>query len=289
MAAQDTGTQPGVRVDRPGTATLRYLKAGALRPRNYTFPPPPGVPWESAGCDLKDVLINDARHADQPPSIDVEGFSLHDAPTRVTDFLDDQQVQSIYYTESQRLAVQVTGGSQAYVFDHLVRRREAGRTTLTFGQRDAQGLASANGRVHNDYTETSGARRLGLVLRDEQFAASVPRYSIVNIWRSIAGPVLDTPLALCDSRCISAKDLVTAEVVYPHRVGEIYMFKHSPSHRWSHFSRMDRHEALVFKQYDSQVSGVSRFTPHTAFDYHGVPDGTPLRQSIELRCLVIYQ
>jgi hypothetical protein len=52
---------------------------------------------------------------------------------------------------------------------------------------------------------------------------------------------------------------------------------------------MDRHEALVFKQFDSQMSGVSRFTPHVAFDLPNVPDDAPLRQSIEVRCLVIYE
>ena len=52
---------------------------------------------------------------------------------------------------------------------------------------------------------------------------------------------------------------------------------------------MDRHEALVFKQYDSQVSGVARFTPHAAFDHPDTLLDAPLRESIELRCLVIYE
>lgn len=209
--------------------------------------------------------------------------------TDVRSFLDEERVRSIYYQESARLAAQVTGGSQAYVSDHLVRRRDAGREPLSFGRRGHRGVASANGRVHNDYTEASGARRLALVFKDDRLAASIRRYCIVNIWRSIAGPMLNTPLALCDSRSIHAKDLIVADVMYPERTGEIYMVTHSAGHRWSHFSHMDRPEALVFKQYDSQVSGVSRFTPHAAFDYPGEPDGTPLRESIELRCLVIYQ
>jgi hypothetical protein len=51
---------------------------------------------------------------------------------------------------------------------------------------------------------------------------------------------------------------------------------------------MDRHEALVFKQYDSQVSGVACFTPHSAFDLPDIPPAAPLRRSIEIRCLVTY-
>ena len=131
-----------------------------------------------------------------------------------------------------------------------------------------------------------GRKRLGMVLADA--TARVRRYSIVNVWRSIKGPVQDTPLAVCDARTVMASDLVVSEVRYPRRTGEIYVATHSPLHRWSHFSAMDRHEALVFKQYDSQVSGVARFTLHAAFDLPAVPPDAPLRESIELRCLVVH-
>jgi hypothetical protein len=52
---------------------------------------------------------------------------------------------------------------------------------------------------------------------------------------------------------------------------------------------MDRHEALVFKQYDSDVTGVARFVLHAAFDLPFIPPDAPLRESIELRCLVVYE
>jgi len=41
-----------------------------------------------------------------------------------------------------------------------------------------------------------------------------------DIWRSIAGPVLDTPLAVCDARSVAAGDLVVSEIRYPTRSGE---------------------------------------------------------------------
>ena len=68
-------------------------------------------------------------------------------------------------------------------------------------------------------------------------------------------------------------DLVPAEIRYPDRSGEIFLVEHAAEHRWAYFSRMDRHEALVFKQYDSRANGVARFTPHAAFD---LPDVGPL-------------
>ena len=72
------------------------------------------------------------------------------------------------------------------------------------------------------------------------------------------------------------------------RSGELYLVQASSRHRRAYFSEIDRDEALVFKQYDSQVNGVARFTPHSAFDLPDIPPDAPLRQSIEIRCLVTY-
>lgn len=94
---------------------------------------------------------------------------------------------------------------------------------------------------------------------------------------------------MCDARTVSAADLVEAEIRYPARTGKIYLLKHAPRHRWSYFFAMDVHEALIFKQYDSQASGVARYTPHAAFDHPDTPPEAPLRESIEVRCLVVYE
>ena len=269
-------------------AKLSYLAPTSERPCSYTYPPPSGVEWESCAFDLREMPIDDARFAAQTPGIDREGFELWDAPTAIRDFLDHDKVKVVYYQEASELALKVTGASRAYVFDHLVRKREPNRAALSFGRRGVNGLPAANGRIHNDYTEESGRKRLGLVLGDSADISRVKRFSIVNIWRSIKGPVLDTPLAVCDARTLVVSDLVASDVRYPNRTGEIYLSTYSPLHRWSYFSAMDKHEALIFKQFDSQVSGVSRHVLHAAFDHPKTPPDAPLRESVELRCLVIY-
>jgi hypothetical protein len=232
------------------------------------------------------MRITDARAFSAAPSVHREGFELWDAPSDVTDFGDEKAIVKIYYEEMADLACRVTGAARAYVFDHLVRKREAGRSALTFGRLGNNRKPATNGRAHNDYTEGSGAGRMRVVLGDA--AAAVERYSIVNIWRSISGPIVDTPLGVFDSRTVSVADLVPSEVRYPGRTGEIYLLTHSSRHRWSYYSAMDRHEALIFKQFDSQVGGVARYTPHAAFDLPDAPPDAPLRESIELRCLVVY-
>jgi hypothetical protein len=270
-------------------AGINYLKAASDRPYDYAYQPPNGEPWQNYESEVRAMRITDARSLSSRPSLHCEGFELRDAPTAVVNFLDEEVITTVYYNEAAELALAATGATRAYVFDHLVRKRDARRATLSFGRRGVSKQPSANGRTHVDYTEDSGRRRLELVLQDPRAVDAVERYSIVNIWRSIKGPILDTPLAVCDARSVSARDLVRSEVRYPARTGEIYLVRHSRRHAWFYFSTMERHEALIFKQYESQVSGISRFVPHAAFDLPHTPLDAPLRESIEIRCLVTYE
>jgi hypothetical protein len=269
-------------------AGLGYLKPMSQRPYHYAYEPPRGVAWQNCEFDVREMRIDDARDLPGRPSLEAEGFELRDAPSAVSDFLDEEAVTGAYYAEAAELARAATGAKRAYVFDHLVRMRESGRPALAFGRNGEVKRPAANGRVHNDYTEDSGRRRLALVLEADA-AAAVARFGIVNLWRSIGGPVLDTPLAVCDARSVGAADLVAGDVRYPNRTGEIYFVVHSRAHRWSYFSEMDRHEVLIFKQYDSRAGGVPRYTPHAAFDHPDTPPHAPLRKSIEVRCLVVYE
>jgi hypothetical protein len=269
-------------------AELSYLKPTSERPYNYMYEPASGIAQQNCEYEARMMQLTDARRSAARPSVHGEGFELREAPSIVRDFRDDEAVISTYYNEMAELARAVTGAARAYVFDHVVRKREAGRPPLTFGRHGDGRKPAAAGRIHNDYTEDSGRKRLSVVLKDAS-AEQVARYSIVNIWRSISGPILDTPLALCDARTVSNEDLVVAEVRYPTRTGEIYLVQYSSRHQWFYFSEMDRHEALIFKQYDSHVGDVARYTPHAAFDLPDTPPHAPLRESIELRCLLIYE
>jgi hypothetical protein len=270
-------------------AQLGYVRSASARPVSYMYDPPDGTLKDNCDYDFRELLIADARSLAGTTSVHQEGFELWRAPSAVTDFHDAQELSQTYHAECQELACEVTGGTSAFVFDHQLRKREQGRPPLTFGRSGDGRQPGGVGRVHNDYSEASGRRRLGLVLRDPERAKWIGRYCIVNIWRSIKGPILDTPLAVCDARTVAARDLVTGEIRYPDRIGEIYVFEHSDRHRWHYYSEMDCSEALVFKQYDSQVSGVSRFTPHAAFDLPNIPADAPLRESIEVRCLVLFE
>jgi hypothetical protein len=270
-------------------AELAYLELPLERPFNYTYEPPVGTPWQNYRRDVRSVGIADARHLASHPKLIREGFALWNAPSSLRNFSDPDEIVRVYYPEVAELACAATGAASAHVFDHLVRKHTSGSAPLNFG-RSAKGVPVAtNGQVHNDYTEESGRKRLALVLGEPAAQRGVLRYSIVNVWRSIRAPVLDIPLAVCDARTVEFTDFVSAEVRYPQRTGEIYLGLHNPHHRWHYFSAMDCQEALVFKQYDSQADGTARFTLHAAFRHPHAPAAAPPRESIEARCLVVYE
>lgn len=269
-------------------AELGYLKHSDGKPITYMYEPAAGIKRQNCEFELVSMPIMDARHLAPQPKIDVAGFELWEAPTEVVDFRNDKEVSSKYYSEASALVKASTGASTVIVFDHQVRQREAGRPLLSFGRAGDGSKPGAVGRVHVDYSEETGQKRLNLVLQDQRLAESIERFAIVNVWRSIKGPILDTPLAVCDARSLGAGDLVAGEIRYQSRNGELYLVRHSNRHRWYYYSAMHRNEALVFKQYDSLINSVSRFTPHAAFDHPEATEATPLRESIEVRCLAIF-
>jgi hypothetical protein len=266
------------------TAGLGYVLSPQQRLFNYMFQPPEGKPWHNGEYEQRDCRIHDARSVASAVGLEMTGFELLDAPSKVGDFYDDRQVTEVYYRELEAIARSIAGASQASVFDHQRRHREPGRPALTFGRAGDGTQPSAVGRVHNDYTEESGRRRLQLVLPD---AMPDHPFMIVNFWRPIIDPALDTPLALCDARSFPRKDWVTSDLIYPSRTGEIYLGKYSNTHAWYYYPAMSPDEVLVFKSYDSRLDCHARMTPHCAFDDPTTPADAPPRRSMEARCLVI--
>src|SRR5262245_58992548 len=75
-------------------ARLGYLKPMRERPYHYAYEPPRGVAWQNCELDLHDMPIADARGS--RPSLDAEGFEVRDAPSRVSDFFEEEVVTDVY-------------------------------------------------------------------------------------------------------------------------------------------------------------------------------------------------
>jgi hypothetical protein len=268
----------------PVSATLDYLQSALHKPVTYMLAPPGGHTWETGAYAAMPVTIRDGRGRADPPSLAREGFQLCSAPSAMPAFGERAEIQRVYYREMEELARSITGASRAIVFDHLVRRRAPG-TLSPFGARDGQRPSAAT-RVHCDFTPASAQRRVAL----ETAAHGIEpagRYAILNLWRTTRLPVLDAPLAVCDARTVQPADLVAADIVYPTRTGEIFEVLYNPGHAWTYFHGMQFDEVLAFMQYDT-AEGMPCHTPHAAFAHPATPPGAPPRESIEIRCLLIF-
>jgi hypothetical protein len=227
------------------------------------------------------VTISDAREKTPPPTLDKEGFALVDHVSSVTDFYDDAQIRDIYEAEAAALVKEITGASRVVVFDNT-RRSDA---KAIRGERNTREPSSV---VHNDYTDASAQKRLRDILPDEADALLKKRFAIINVWRSIGGPALTTPLALCDASSVRDTDLVATERRAKDRVGELELVTYNPDHRWFWFSAMTKTEAALIKTFDSALDGRARRSIHTAFkNPDALSDAAP-RESIETRTFAFF-
>ena len=275
--------QPQVAPESAGAvlAQVNYTRHSDGKPAVYLYERPAGAQSIDDLIDPRQVAIADGRPLARALSLDVQGFALATAPTRVTYFDDQAQRKARYDCEVAALVTAATGAAKVLVFDHTIRR--IGNADISAETRAPVFVA------HNDYTERSGPQRLrDLLPAGDAAIAAGRRFAIVNVWRSIAGTVTDTPLAFADARSVAAEDFIAVDLKYPDRTGEVYRVAHNPAHRWFYFPNLRPDEALLIKSYDSAKDGRPRFTPHTAFDHPATTPGTAKRQSIESRALAFF-
>jgi hypothetical protein len=264
-------------------ATLNYLVRTDQKPHAYTFEPPEGVPARTGQVDaVANVAIHDARPIADQLSLDEQGFVLRRHKSAVSDFYDEEQLCTLYYAEIDRLLKVATGAEKVVIFDHTI------RSVPRFKQGLA-GMREPVRRVHNDYTEISGRRRVRDHLEPEEAEARLgQRFMEINVWRPITGPLEDAPLAVCDARTIAPGDLIASDLIYRDKVGETYAVARNPAHRWFYFPKMQPDETILIKCFDSDEASPGRFTAHTAFDDPTTPPDAAPRESIEVRALVFF-
>ena len=233
---------------------------------------------------MQEVSIHDGRRDKSSSSLDVEGFRLVSQKTKVEDFYDDVQVERTYHEEVKALLTEMTGATRVEIFDDT-------RRSSSLAQQQDKNIREPADIVHNDYTAASGIKRLRDHFKDDQDEAEKllqRRFAIVNVWRSIAGPVVNHPVALCDAATVRPEDLVSVERRAEERIGEIQVALFGPEQRWYTFPEMQMDEALLIKTFDSETDGRARFTLHTSFADPHAPADAPPRESIETRCLLFF-
>lgn len=233
---------------------------------------------------MQEVSVHDGRKDMPSSSLDVEGFQLVSQTTAIDDFYDVQQVNGTYHEEVKALLMQATGAVRIEIFDDT-------RRTSSLERQREKNIREPADIVHNDYTARSGIRRMQDYFADNPGEAEEllqRRFTIVNVWRSIAGTIVDHPLVLCDATSVRPEDLVSVERRAEERIGELQVALYNPEHRWYYFPEMQMDEALLFKTFDSETDGRTRFTIHSSFADPDAPADAPPRESIETRCLLFF-
>ena len=273
-------------VDKPSTDTLRarfnYIVDTGVPPVRYIDWPEMADKAVPPQYRQYEMTVRNGRPLRDTFDFDTHGFVFVEHRTQMRDFTDESERRRVYDPEVQALIRKHSGASDVVVFDHTLRVSDQAQQQATNARPTVKG-------VHNDYTEASAPRRLREIVGDEEAERRMKkRWAIVQVWRPIRGTVMIDPLGICDGRSIPREGFIRVERRYKYRTGEVYHIAHNPAHVWYYFPRMERHEALVFKVFDSDAARPSRFTAHSAFDDPATPPDAPPRESIETRTFAFF-
>lgn len=231
-------------------------------------------------------VISDVTGEEEDYTLDSHGFQYClQQPSSESSFLEDEQIREVYYPECRELVRSVTGASKVHIFNHKVRRGPTQWHHLGLQNLANRGPVT---RTHVDQSYEGAERRLRWELSPDEADEVVRtgrRYQIINVWRPIER-ILKDPIAVADSRSVPDADLVGAEMTEDGFVGESWVVRHNPDHRWYFRFGMTPQDALLIKCFDSNEE-VARRSLHSAFEDPAFQE-CESRQSIEVRCLVLH-
>lgn len=269
--------------ERINLSELMRNKKGAKPPSN----PPTRI---RNGRDLQDGSRSEADFLAE------HGFALLDAPTRVTDWGNAEQVAELYMPEVEALIRERLYPGRKLIIRQPpnVMRRGEGTNVPQYGL----GVHSDHGTSADDFQRNVeaftnaeiGAQWRAWFERDE-----VEGFVSLDFWRTtgMAGPLKHMPLALCDASSIDASDIIPTalEGIAPggaltHHVS----LAHNGGQRWYYYPDMEAHEVLVFKLFQlmrNKDGQPYRACFHSAFEDPTAPADAQPRQSCEHRVSVM--
>merc|ERR1719498_1793446 len=101
-----------------------------------------------------------------PATCESNGWCLHNSPTQVKDFTNEDEIKSVYYEEIRQIVKDATGARRVLIFDHTFRASAAkGDSTL----------ASPVNMVHCDYTANSAPNRFKQLGREGIYSHVQPQ------------------------------------------------------------------------------------------------------------------
>jgi hypothetical protein len=256
---------------------VNYIGEMTQRPRYYAN----DHSRDLLNLDPRKIVIEDARRRINAPSLAREGFELVAHSSQIEDFKNAVEVARLHPREIEGLLLEVTGA------DHVA---IPGPGVLRFGEGSKDAGRYDNSLparfVHVDVSDPT-AEQFALRSMPKNIGRAMRRFAHYNVWRVLSAPPQDIPLTVCDARSVALADLMCADAIFdvagkPEWSFEGWVVRHNAGHRWSYYSDMTRHEAIIFKTHDSDPA-QPHCVPHSAFDDPSCPKGVPTRVSIEMR------
>ncbi|KAF9018239.1 hypothetical protein BDZ89DRAFT_976017 [Hymenopellis radicata] len=229
------------------------------------------------------VPMHDLRQEGHRPSLDTEGYTWQSLPFDGLDGAPGWEER--YARECSEWLKDFIGAQTCVPMNTQIRRRDSGSDGQPVNDVEVRSKQPVPA-VHVDVSRERAVQRL-LGALGPDFDVEGRRIALINIWRPLRGPVMDAPLAVCDARTVDVADMDATT----DRFGGGYFLKQTPKMKWSYIRDQTADEIIVFRQFDSGIEhtpGAAACVPHTAFiDEERKNQGLP-RESIELRCAVVY-
>ena len=274
-------------------AKLTYLAPGSKINRRFTSP---GRDINTGIYETHSVLIHDGRPIANHFTLNEHGFTLLPHKSKVSDFDDKAQINSVYLKEMEQVLLAATGADSFSPFGVPTIRSSAAKPGGTVQEPGAD--------VHVDLSPDRVNQRAETVYQNAfPTGPGFKRFIATSFWRCLSPGPQDWPLALCECGSVSADEGTPSTLYFVDempdektRMGYIpgeeqqmagSAFNYNPAHRWWFFSNMIPDEVVILKFYDSDHSRAWR-VPHTAF-FDNTQANAVTRKSIEVRSIVFFE
>lgn len=289
---------------RVAPALVRYLGDDDYVTRRYVSQ---GVEVNTGEYFDHQVGIRDGMPIRDHFTLDSHGFMIGKYATAIRDFHDKDEVNARYNAEVAEAVMALSGASFVVPQGWMIRTSAdltARAQEKVENYQHVGGIQPPAGEAHIDYNPLTGERAGERTYRAHRpDGPGFKRHVCFSFWRTFSPGPQDWPLALMDGRSIVGDEMgnntlfvvdeipegeaLTRPIEGEDQMIAASIFRYREQHRWWYFSDMAAEDVLLFKFYDSDHSVTWR-CPHTAF-HDGTMPGAQIRESIEVRCVALYE
>ncbi|KAK0710740.1 hypothetical protein B0H67DRAFT_264119 [Lasiosphaeris hirsuta] len=241
--------------------------------------------------EQRNVPIRNTRGHENQFKLSTHGFRWLKMPSRVQAAPGTDLYIQEYLAESLELVAKLMNPDKIIGYDCRT-RKNVPQSEIRGDRKSRTTPVPAAPEAHVDQTAAGAWRRIMRHLRKEEadtMDSREWRVQIVNLWRPLYRPVVDSALALCDYRSLPPGDLVAADHVNPDYHGKIYYLKYNPKQEWYWLREQRPDEAVLFISFDSNSQEDAKYCAHAAFQDPTTEPPRAVRESVEVRAILFHR